>query len=238
MAKRRRRRFASRGVYGIYRAPDRGDADYAAGWRDGYEAGRRLEFSPEDAELEGASIILVLSGTGGRRGIQEVIRHLEGVTPYPYEILIADSDADQGAEAYARQRAGAVRHIRTEPASGAAEAVNRAVRAARSPLLILLSCDAVPPEGWLAPIMQQLRRNRRTGAVSCQFRELETDDTRAAGPMGEGEASAGLQDIHHMLAFSREAWEAAGEWPGGDYAEASRTWLEKLSSAGFRPRGY
>lgn len=245
MAKRKCRSLTFRKVFGIYRAPDREGAEYAAGWTDGYEAGRRMELRPD---FDGASIILVLSGTGDRRGIQKVIRHLEGVTPYPYEILIADSGADKAAEVYARRRAGAVRLIRTEPSNGAAEAVNRAVRSARSPSLVLLSCSAVPPEGWLAPILEQLRRNRRTGAVSCQFRDLETDDARASGPPGEGGASAGLPDVlrnapldippglYSMLAFSREAWEAAGEWPGGDFAEASGRWLAKLSSAGFRPR--
>lgn len=245
MARKKRRSLTFRRVYGIYRAPNREGAEYAAGWRDGCEAGRRMELRPD---LDGASIILVLSDTGDRMGIQEVIRHLEGVTPYPYEILIADSGADKEVEAYARRRAGAVRHIRTEPSNGAAEAVNRAVRSARSPSLVLLSCSAVPPEGWLAPILEQLRRNRRTGAVSCQFRDLETDDTRASGSLGEVGASEGLPDVpldappdippavYSMLAFSREAWEAAGGWPGGDFTEASGRWLNNLSSAGFRPR--
>lgn len=216
--------------------PDHGGTSYQAGWRNGYEAGTRMGRQQAGGVFEGTSIVVpVGEGTGN---IIPMIRHLEAVTPYPYELLLADFGADEQVKSYARRRAGVIRLIESGKSGGRAAAINQAMRAAGGRLLSLLSCGTKPAEEWLAVMGRELRNDSEADAVFCRFSAGFMKDgarSREPEPLCTAASGRGVSTPIHCILYRRDVWLAAGELDeGGVQAEDGLgKWLERLRMLGL-----
>jgi GT2 family glycosyltransferase len=136
----------------------------------------------------------------------------------------SDGTADVLAEAAARWEA--VRIERNEDNRGFAAACNQAARLADGELLCFLNNDTVVTPGWLAPLVDAVRRHQRVGMVGPVSNGV-ANEARVKAPYADLEelrqwaearaaARAGRSFPIPMLALycavlRREVWDEVGE---------------------------
>lgn len=98
--------------------------------------------------------------------LRSVRRHL-GVEPA--EVLVVDNGSVDGSVEAIRRDFPLVRILRNSVNRGYAAAVNRALRLARGPFVLLLNTDAELHEGTVAAMARWLRENPRAAAAGPQL---------------------------------------------------------------------
>jgi len=161
-----------------------------------------------------------------------------------YEVVVVDDASREPTTALLaqRERAGAVRTLRTQEARGPAHARNLGWRAARGALVAFTDDDCVPARGWLTAGLAAHRR--APGAVVQGRTEPDPQDARQAGPFSRTvDIRARSPQLETCNVFySRELLEALdgfderfGPTPGGEDVELGWRATEAGRAVVFAP---
>ena len=176
-----------------------------------------------------------------------------------FEVLVADGSERDGICELVRARFPGVRLV-ANPDRSIPSGLNRALEAARHPVIARCDARATLPPGYLTRAVATLRR---TGAVNVGGRVLPTGSTffeRAVAlatstPIGAGDARyrvggpEGPVDTVFPGVFPRSALEAAGGWDESlprneDYElnwrlreKGGVVWFDPELAVSYRPRG-
>ena len=160
---------------------------------------------------------------------------LESVLAQDYggavEVIVADGSETSATEELVRRRFPRVRIV-ANPARGIAAGLNRALAAARHPVIARCDARAVLPPGYLSRAVATLER---TGAVNVGGRQRAAGSTAferavalaTSSPLGAGDARyriggpEGPVDTVFLGVYRRDALEAAGGFD--ERSRATRT---------------
>ena len=187
---------------------------------------------------------------------------LESVLAQDYrgavEVIVADGSETPATRELVRRRFPDVRIV-ANPDGGIAAGLNRALAAARHPVIARCDAGAVLPPGYLARAVAALER---TGAVNVGGRQCPVGTTpfgRAVAlvtstPLGAGDAryrvggAEGPVDTVFLGVFRRDALDTAGGWDetlerNEDYelnwrlrARGGTVWFDPALAVDYRPR--
>ena len=175
------------------------------------------------------------------------------------EVIVADGSETSATGDLVRRRFPDVRIV-ANPDGGIAAGLNRALAAARHPVIARCDAGAVLPPGYLARAVATLER---TGAVNVGGRQCPVGTTpfgRAVAlatstPLGAGGAryrvggAEGPVDTVFLGVFRRDVLDAAGGWDetlgrNEDYelnwrlrARGGTVWFDPGLAVDYRPRG-
>ena len=93
-------------------------------------------------------------------------RVTEGVT---YEVVLVDNGSTDGVQDFLQTLGGDVQVIRNQENLGFAKACNQGARAARGEYLVFLNNDTIPLEGWLAPLIEEVRTHSDVAVVGSKL---------------------------------------------------------------------
>jgi len=154
-----------------------------------------------------------------------LIRCLSALARIPdavsFEVVLVDDGSTDATPMILQQIEGDLVALRNEEAIGYGPSCDRGVAAARGRVVVLLSADAVPVDGWLEPLVAAL--DGAGSPAAARPRAVDVDGRVLSGPLWP------------CLALRRDAYArtggfAAASQPGrADKASL----LEALAAAGF-----
>jgi glycosyltransferase involved in cell wall biosynthesis len=160
--------------------------------------------------------------------IEDFIDSVRRQTRQPDEVLIVDGGSTDGTWEML-DRAEGIQAIR-EPGANIARGRNLAIRKAAHEAIAVTDADCVLAEDWLMRILEPLERGADVSAgyyrpITASFLQV----CAAAWLPEDHELGPGWMPSSRSLAFRREAFEAAGEYPewlhvGEDMFLNHRTW--------------
>lgn len=116
----------------------------------------------------------------------------------PFEVVVADDGGDEAVQGLLAALEGDVRVVRSERREGFGPACDRAAAAAQGDVLVALDAGVTPVDGWLAPLVAEVR----DGGGAAYPRAIRADGT-CADPRWWS-----------CLAVGRQRWEAVGGFAG------------------------
>jgi GT2 family glycosyltransferase/tetratricopeptide (TPR) repeat protein len=90
----------------------------------------------------------------------------DGVT---FEVVVVDNGSTDGVQDFLRTLGGDVQVIRNQDNLGFAKACNQGARAARGEYLVFLNNDTIPLQGWLAPLIDEVRTHSDVAVVGSKL---------------------------------------------------------------------
>jgi glycosyltransferase involved in cell wall biosynthesis len=157
-------------------------------------------------------VTLVATVRDARPFIEEFLDSVRGQTRRPDEVLVVDGGSEDGTWEIIEHAEG-VQSIR-EPGANIALGRNLAIRKATHDVIAVTDADCVLSADWLEHILQPIERG---ADVSAGFYRPITESflqvCATAWLPDEHELRPGWKPSSRSLAFRREAFEAAGEYP-------------------------
>jgi glycosyltransferase involved in cell wall biosynthesis len=157
-------------------------------------------------------VSLVATVRDARPFIEDFLDSVRRQTRQPDEVLLVDGGSTDGTWEVL-ERAEGVQSIR-EPGANIARGRNLAIRKATHDVIAVTDADCVLAEDWLERILEPLERGADASAgfyrpVTESFLQL----CATAWLRDEHELRPGWMPSSRSLAFRKEAFEAAGEYP-------------------------
>jgi glycosyltransferase involved in cell wall biosynthesis len=157
-------------------------------------------------------VSLVATVKDARPFIEDFLDSVRRQTRQPDEVLVVDGGSTDGTWEVL-ERAEGVQSIR-EPGANIARGRNLAIRKAAHDVIAVTDADCVVAEDWLERILEPLERGADASAgfyrpVTESFLQL----CAIAWLPDEHELRPGWMPSSRSLAFRKEAFEAAGEYP-------------------------
>jgi glycosyltransferase involved in cell wall biosynthesis len=157
-------------------------------------------------------VTLVATVRDARPFIEEFLDSVRRQTRQPDEVLVVDGGSTDGTWDVLEHAEG-IQSIR-EPGANIARGRNLAIRKATHDVIAVTDADCVVASDWLEHILQPIERG---ADVSAGFYRPVTESflqvCAAAWLPDEQELGPGWMPSSRSLAFRREAFEAAGEYP-------------------------
>ena len=141
---------ALRRLPGMGAVKRRRQAGYAA------ELTRRAQRPESGASAPLVSIVIVTHGAWS--WAERAIAAAAANTDVDHEIIVVDNASPDGTADRVRERFPAVHLVANDENAGFGAANNQAAQIARGEYLALVNSDAVVPLGWIAPLLEGLRR--------------------------------------------------------------------------------
>jgi glycosyltransferase involved in cell wall biosynthesis len=155
-----------------------------------------------EAPTPQVSVVLAL-----RNAAPVLMRCLAAVARVPdtitFEVVFVDDGSTDATPSMLQQIEGDFVSLRNDEAVGYGPSCDQGVAAARGTIVVLLSADAVPVDGWLEPLVAALGRDGSPAAA--RPRAIHVDGRDLGGPLWP------------CLAIRRDAYERLG-----GFASASR----------------
>ncbi|MCE3223970.1 MAG: protein of unknown function, putative Glycosyl transferase [Nitrospira sp.] len=90
----------------------------------------------------------------------------DGVT---FEVVVVDNGSTDGVQDFLQTLGGDIQVIRNQDNLGFAKACNQGARAARGEYLVFLNNDTIPLQGWLAPLIEEVRAHSDVAVVGSKL---------------------------------------------------------------------
>lgn len=90
----------------------------------------------------------------------------DGVT---FEVVVVDNGSTDGVQDFLHTLGGDIQVIRNQDNLGFAKACNQGARAARGKYLVFLNNDTIPLQGWLAPLIEEVRAHSDVAVVGSKL---------------------------------------------------------------------
>jgi GT2 family glycosyltransferase len=198
-----------------------------------------------------SAVVTVLND---REGLEELLPALEGQTVAPEEVILVDGGSNDGTQEVLAAWHPAEFPVRLlhEPGTNIAAGRNAGIRAARTPWIACTDAGCRPDPGWL----DALDRAAQDADIVAGLFVVEGESLfeRAAAlthypiPDELGDSSFLVRASHRLfgrnyrrehaggrsMAFSKEAWKAAGGFPVLQYAGEDLAFSLAAISRGFR----
>ncbi len=142
------------------------------------------------------------------------------------EVIVVDNRSSDGTAEYLLSRFPTVRVLEMRRNYGFGGGSNAGIRAARNDVVVLLNNDMRVDSGFIAPLLDGFRDDKKVFAVSCQIFFSDPSRTREETGLTEGWWESGALRVRH-----RDDSEITGLYPcfyggGGSCAFDRRKFLE------------
>ncbi|OGM05505.1 hypothetical protein A2125_00310, partial [Candidatus Woesebacteria bacterium GWB1_43_5] len=97
-----------------------------------------------------------------------------------YELIVVDNGSSDGS-ATALQKIGNIKFIQNDKNLGFAGANNQGVKAAKGEFVLLLNSDTLLTANILAPLVAQMRKDRKLGIFSCALNSKDGSTQTTGG---------------------------------------------------------
>jgi GT2 family glycosyltransferase len=151
-----------------------------------------FEFPPPDRP----EVSIVIPAFGDWEWLTRSLGSVLANTEPCYELIVVDNDSPDDVSSRLAASTENVRIVRNRKNFGFGPACNQGAAYARGEFLVFLNSDALVHAGWLAPLLDTARGNRRIGAVGPLF--LNHDGSvQEAGALLSGDALTGAYGAGH-----------------------------------------
>ncbi|MCX6622776.1 MAG: glycosyltransferase family 2 protein [Acidobacteria bacterium] len=160
---------------------------------------RRKKSAAWDTVPSLTAVSVVIPTWNGKHLLEKYLPSvLEALRHNPHnEIIVVDNRSSDGTAEYLLSRYPTVRVLEMRRNAGFGGGSNAGIRAARNDVVILLNNDMRVDPGFVQPLLDGFRDDKKVFAVSCQIFFSDPDRVREETGLTEGWWENGTLHVHH-----------------------------------------
>ncbi len=119
------------------------------------------------------SCAIVILNWNGLHHLQRFLGSVVKNSPQWADLVVADNGSSDGSIEWVEENFDSVRIIKLDQNYGYAEGYNKALEQVDSEFFVLLNSDVQTPEGWLEPLIEQLKQDDNIAALAPKILSLD-----------------------------------------------------------------